>query len=118
MKLVRLYPRNPKKGWVIQTYVDPFIGLKFVATKGWYEVSDEIAEKLSIVKQKEYDPESKNAFLIANNDKDAKRIEDTVINPRIDEKSSIGTSNSPIKTDRFRPGKRGGKVRIKSRMTE
>jgi hypothetical protein len=110
MKLVRLYPRNPDRGWFIQTYVDPQLGLKFVSERGWYQVSDEIAEALKEVRQKRYDLRSGPAFAIAKDKEEARLIERTEINPPEKEEEVVGTAEAPIpivaKTSDKRPGAR------------
>jgi hypothetical protein len=94
---------------LIGTYLDPFLGLKFVASRGWYEVSDEDAEVLSKVRQKRYDSLSPKAFAIANNVEEAKYIEENVFRPPKKEDEVIGTIETPIPAKKARPGKRPGK---------
>lgn len=99
-KLVRLYPRNPKKGWFIQIYTDVELNIKFLALRGWYEVEDDVAEKLRQVRQKKYDPRSGPAFLIADDKAHAKELEKTVLRPPEKDDESIGTTDAPIEAKR------------------
>ena len=106
MKLVRLYPRDPERGWFIQTYVDPQLGLKFVASQGWYQVDDDVAEVLSVVRQKHYDPRSAKAFLIAANADEARKLE-VELRPPKKEGDIIGTADAPVPVLKStRPGSR------------
>lgn len=101
-KLVRLYPRNTKRGWYIQTYLDPALGVKFLGTRGWYEVDDEVAEKLKGVRQKHYDPRSGLAFMIANDKAEAREMDASLVDPD-EEEAKVGTADDPVKV-KSRPG--------------
>ena len=116
-KLVRLYPHNPRRGWFIQTYLDPGLGdrkggMKFVGKRGWYEVSDEVAEELEDVRQVDTDPRSGPAFMIARDAKHAKVLEEDLVDPE-DEDASVGTADVPVRHGR--PGKRKGKPKTRTK---
>ena len=116
-KLVRLYPHNPRRGWLIRTYLDPALGdrkggMKFVGKRGWYDVSDAVAAELEDVRQVDTDPRSGPAFLIARDAKHAKRLEEDLRDPE-DEEASVGTADAPVKSQR--PGKRKGKPKTRTK---
>lgn len=48
-KLVRLKPYDPKRGHVLRRYTA--FGVRFEESRGWYRVSDEVAEYLGKVRQ-------------------------------------------------------------------
>lgn len=107
-KLVRLYPHNPRRGHVLRTYLDPQLGgrrggMKFLGSRGWYEVSDEVAEELEEVRQKRYDKRSPKAFMIADDADHAKELEAELVDDE-DEDAQVGTADAPVKA--ARPGKR------------
>ena len=112
-KLVRLYPRDPKRGWFIQTYLDPQMGIKFLGTRGWYEVTDEIANQLKDVRQKTYDPRSGKAFMIASSKEEAREMDLKLIEPE-EEEAKVGTADDPVKV-KSRPGKVAKEVAPKPR---
>lgn len=115
-KLVRLYPYNKRRGWLIRTYLDPALGvrgMKFVGKRGWYEVSDEVAEELADARQKDNDPRSGPAFLIARDAKHANKLEEELQDPE-DEEVSVGTVEAPVRHGR--PGKRKSKGKPKTRQ--
>ena len=116
-KLVRLYPHNPRRGWLLQTYLDPQLGgrkggMKFVGKRGWYKVDDDVAEELEDVRQVDTDPRSGPAFLIARDAKHAKKLEEDLADPE-DEAASVGTADSPV--SHSRPGKRKGKPKTRTK---
>ena len=119
-KLVRLYPHNPRRGWFVQTYLDPGLGerkggMKFVGKRGWYQVTDDVAAELEDVLQKQGDPRSGPAFLIAKDAKHAKVLDAELVDPE-DEDVSIGTADSPVQSSR--PGKRKGKPRTRTKKVK
>lgn len=108
MKLIRLYPRDPARGCFITTYVDAISGLKFLGTKGWYKVSDETAEILSEVRQKDYDLRSSKAFMIAANESEAEEMEASLQPTKFVNEKSNGTISTPlvVNDSNIRPGTR------------
>ncbi len=60
--LVRLKPFNPRRGFVMRTYVDGISGAVFKEERGWYEVEDAMAAKLKEITSKPENPESPLAF--------------------------------------------------------
>lgn len=48
-KLVRLKPYDPKRGHVLRRYTA--FGVRFDETRGWYRVSDEVAQYVGKVRQ-------------------------------------------------------------------
>jgi hypothetical protein len=110
-KLIRLYPRDPKRGWYIQTYLDPGLGVKILGTRGWYQVEDDIAAKLKDVKQKAYDPRSGPAFMIANSKEEAREMDAKLVEPE-EEEAKVGTAEDPVKL-KPRPGKTTPKPRTR-----
>ena len=71
-KLVRLKPYDVKKGHVIRRY--SAFSTQFVERKGWYRVSDEVAEYLATVRQVPHDEDVPFAFDVCT-EQEAKRIE-------------------------------------------
>jgi len=71
-KLVRLKPYDPKKGHVIQRYTA--FSIRFEERRGWYKVSDEVANYLSTVHQVPTDEDSPLAFDVCS-EEEAQRIE-------------------------------------------
>lgn len=58
--LVRIKPVNPRKGFVLRTYV--FADILFSVDRGWYEVPMSIADHLRTVHSRVGDPLSPLAF--------------------------------------------------------
>jgi len=58
--LVRLKPINERKGFVVRTYMVE--GARFYVDRGWYEVDDSLADKLSNLHQNYDDPDSPPLF--------------------------------------------------------
>ncbi len=113
MKLVRLYPYDKKRGHVLRTYLDPELGLKFVGKRGWYEVSEEVAEAIEDVRQKHSGvgaQRSGPAFMIADNNKAAKKMDKELAEEKGEDEDVVGTADAPV---RARPGSKadGGKPR-------
>jgi hypothetical protein len=76
MKLVRLKPHNGKNH-KLQSYT--CFGIKFVGTKGWYKVDDDVAEYVSQVKQVQEGTDaeySAHAFDVVGTIEEAKAIEE------------------------------------------
>lgn len=71
MKYARLKPWDGKKH-LRRTYT--CFGIKFLETRGWYKVDDDVAEYLATVVQIETDPESHPAFDIVDNEAAAKAL--------------------------------------------
>lgn len=71
-KLVRLKPHEPKKGHVLQRYTA--FSIRFEVRRGWYKVSDEIANYLATVHQTPGDEDSPQAFDVCT-EEDAQRME-------------------------------------------
>ena len=71
-KLVRLKPYEPKKGHVLQRYTA--FSIRFEERRGWYKVSDEIANYLGTVHQTPGDEDSPLAFDVCTDD-EAQRME-------------------------------------------
>ena len=71
-KLARLKPHDSKKGHIIQRFTA--FSTQFEEKKGWYRVSDEIADYLAKVHQVPNDEDTPFAFDVCTED-DAKRIE-------------------------------------------
>ena len=63
-KLVRLKPHNPGRGFPLKRFA--YFGIVFDAEKGWYRVSEEIAQYLSTVHQVPNDSYSQKAFDICD----------------------------------------------------
>ena len=62
-KFVRVHPYDPARGFKVKQFV--FGGQRFLAERGWYEVSDALAAKLALEKQNRYNEDSKPVFQIA-----------------------------------------------------
>lgn len=71
-KLVRLKPYEPKKGHVLQRYTA--FSIRFEERRGWYKVSDEVANYLASVHQTPGDEDSPLAFDVCSED-EAQRME-------------------------------------------
>ena len=70
--LVRMKKRDPKHGNVMRRFT--YRGAKFEEAKGWYRVSEEVAEYLRNVRQKAHDPQSPLAFDVCT-EKEAKGLD-------------------------------------------
>lgn len=66
--LVRLKPHNPRRGFVMKTYVDGLSGAVFKEERGWYEVPTALAEKLREITSRPENPESPLAFDVCTRD--------------------------------------------------
>lgn len=73
MKLVRIKPYNPKKGYKLRTYV--FRGLALRETAGWYELPDDDAAYLATVRNDDTDSNSPLAFDVCTKE-EAEAVED------------------------------------------
>lgn len=71
-KLVRLKPLDAKKGHVIHRYT--VFSTTFEEKKGWYRISDEMADYLATVHQVPNDEDAPFAFDVCT-EEEAKRIE-------------------------------------------
>jgi hypothetical protein len=60
--LVRLKPFNPRRGYVMKTYVDGQTGAVFKEDRGWYEVDAAYGERLREVRSEPLNEESPPAF--------------------------------------------------------
>lgn len=70
--LVRLKPYDPRRGHVLRRY--SFRGILFSAARGWFRVTEEVAEHLRGVHQRDHNPHSPLAFDVATED-EAKAID-------------------------------------------
>lgn len=102
-KLVRLYPKNPHRGWYLQTYLHYQLQMKFVGTRGWYKVSDDVAEKLRDVLQIQEDPRSGPAFMIAADKEEAAKLEKSLLADPKEADKKVGTFDEPVSV--ARPGR-------------
>jgi hypothetical protein len=59
-QIVRIKPYNPRKGYVLKTYV--FQGMLFSVDKGWYQPPQSVIDKLRYVHSKPDDLDSPLAF--------------------------------------------------------
>jgi hypothetical protein len=73
MKVVRIKPYNPKKGFKLRTYV--LHGTVFRETAGWYEVSDADAAYLATIRNSQYDGNAPLAFDVCTRE-EAQALED------------------------------------------
>lgn len=90
MKLVRIYPPNPRQGHHAQTYMlsgSPYP--KFEAWRGWYEVDDATAEKLRKLRNNPQDPGSRPVFQVLTRT-EAEALEEA-------EKERVAEAKAPIK---------------------
>lgn len=62
LMLVRLKPFNPRRGYVLKTYVDGPTGSVFREERGWYEVEADFAERLREIRSRPDREESPAAF--------------------------------------------------------
>lgn len=83
--LARLKPFNDKRGQLTKIYM--FMGLKFLAEKGWYEVPDAIGEKLKELHQNHYDEESAFLFDVASQE-EAEKIDQKEEDARVKARTS------------------------------
>lgn len=83
--LARLKPFNEKKGYLTKIYM--IDGYRFLADKGWYEVTDEFGATLKELHQSHYDEESPLLFDVASPD-DAEKLEEKEKQAAIDAKST------------------------------
>ena len=103
MKLARLYPYDPKRGHVLQNYLAPDLGMKFVSKRGWYEVTDEQAAVLAKVPQYHSGVRTGEgeAFMIADDKSEAKKLDAALEKTKGREEEKIGTADAPVQA---RPG--------------
>ena len=77
--LVRLKPYDPRRGFVLRGYT--FQGIKFRAERGWYKVTEKVAEYLRGVHQVAGNEYSPPAFDVCTESEaeniDAKELEET-----------------------------------------
>lgn len=114
--LVRLYPYNKRMGWVMRsfTHTDGKQSLKFVATRGWYEVSEQVADELAKVPQQERFPRGHRAFMIARTADEARELDaqvDESLHKEVAE--TVGTADTPVRATR--PGLKESAPRTRSR---
>lgn len=105
-KLIRLYPRNPQLGFVLRSYTILEPPLRFLESRGWYEVSDEVAAKLKDVPQQDRLPGGARAFLVAADKAEAKELDARVLQMvrKSKKQEQIGTAEEPVAM--ARPGAR------------
>ncbi len=101
-KLIRLYPRNPQLGFVLRSYtiLDP--PLRFLVHRGWYQVDDEVADLLVDVPQQERFSTGPKAFMIAEDQAAAKKMDAKVASMVLKAKKleTVGTADAPVPTTR------------------
>jgi hypothetical protein len=114
-RLVRLYPYDPKRGYVMKTYVDIGLGLKFVESRGWYKVDAGAVSVLKKVVQDTMSPHKLPAFMIAKNIAEAESMMGEFSAPAEEEKK-IGTADAPVQL--HRPGKKSPQPRRRTRSSE
>lgn len=88
-KLVRLKPYDPKKGHVIRRYTA--FSIRFEEARGWYRVTDEVANYLATVHQVPGDEDAPLAFDVCT-EEEAKRIE-AVEKKRAEERARAAEPN-------------------------
>lgn len=115
-KLVRLYPHNPARGWLVQTYMHHEFG-KFVGKRGWYEVRDEVAKELAKVRQKDGKRRSGPAFMIADDKDHARELELELLVDPMKEEETVGTADAPVKARRPGKVKKQKKPKTRTRRT-
>lgn len=65
MKLVRIHPYDPHRGFKCRTYILSGSGYpKFDVTRGWYEVDDATAARLKKILNNPNDPRSQRVFQV------------------------------------------------------
>jgi hypothetical protein len=64
--LARLKPYNVKKGHLTRIYM--IDGARFYEDRGWYEVPDDLGEKLRVLHQDHYDDDSPDLFDVCTAD--------------------------------------------------
>ncbi len=93
--LVRLKPYNPRRGFTLRSYTLQGVQIR---EAGWYEVSDELAQKFAEVHADPSNPESPYAFDVMSRD-EAVRYE--AEQKRLAQQKA--TAEDPIKVRRVRP---------------
>lgn len=88
-KLVRIHPPNSSRGYHAKTYLLSGSGYpKFSHMRGWYEVDDATAEKLSRVLNNPFDSHSKPVFQVVS------KVEAEAM--EVAEKEQVAEAASPI----------------------
>lgn len=90
-QLARLKPYNERKGYLTRIYsID---SQRFLSEKGWYEVSDTLAEKLKDLHQDHYNEESPLLFDVAS-EEEAEKIDQKETETEV---AARATARSPQK---------------------
>lgn len=109
--LVRLYPYAPRQGFVLKRYTLVNEGLRFLGERGWYEVTEEIAEVLRDIPQQSRHPHGPKAFAIARDSADAKRLDakiDEILRQAKGEDDRVGTADAPVPATPMKKATRPG----------
>lgn len=72
MPYARLKPISARKGTTVKTYI--FGGVRFLAERGWYEVSDDLADRLRELHQEHGDEDSPYLFDVVESKGDTDRV--------------------------------------------
>lgn len=80
--------------------------MRFLESRGWYEVSDEVAAKLEGIPQQDRHPGGARAFLVADDKSEAKELDDRVSQMvrKSKKQEQVGTAEEPVQM--ARPGAR------------
>lgn len=119
MPLVRIKPHNPKKGRVKRSYTDLRLGMRFRVERGWYEVDESAARRLSKARMRDGDIDSPRVFDIAEDKEEALEIEEhyrAAAAKGKKEEANPGSADEPLRT--HRPGRRSAPKAEAKRETE
>jgi hypothetical protein len=74
MPFARLKPVNERRGHRVRVYM--FEGFRFLVEKGWYEISESMADKLRDLRQEHYDDDSASLFDVVSTREAADRLDE------------------------------------------
>lgn len=93
--LARLKPYNPKKRHLVRCYM--IDGVRFYEERGWYEVSDSLADKLRDLHQDHYDLDSPLLFDIMTPEQ-AEQLEQAELDREANAKATARRPATPVNT--------------------
>ena len=98
-RLVRLKPFDPRRGNLLRRFT--YMGIRFVAGRGWYRVKEEVAKHLEKVRQTPDNPHAPLAFDVCT-EAEAKRLD------AAEKSSEAQSAEDPIDTGSASEQSEGG----------
>ena len=113
--LVRLHPYHPPLGYVLRTLTTLDPPNRFQEKSGWYDIADDVAEKLRKIPQQDRYPTGPRAFMIAEDAEEAREMDEAFQNMilKARKEEPVGTPDAPVK----RPGAKKRKAASKKAGT-